>query len=169
MTFSTDGFEGTGKAFLNGVLAGTRTTRENGIRALYKSIGTFYIGDDVCCNGRELNGFIDEISVWNVALTDDDISSIYRNGQLGIGLTGAASVVTEVTDINYLPNGDVELTWSSNPAPGTEYTIWLTTDLSLPFENWADADDGVATGGETTTFVIPAASLGGVEKVFFAV
>ena len=169
MTFSTDGFEGTGKAYLNGVLVNTITSIDNGISALYKSIGTYYIGDDICCNGREFNGLIDEISVWDVALTDDDISSIYRNGQLGIGLTGAASIETEVTDIKYLANGDVELTWTSNPAPGTQYTVWLTTDLSLPFENWADADDGVPTGGETTTYTVPAAVLGGVEKVFFAV
>ena len=170
MTFSTDdGFEGTGKAYLNGVLVNTLSTSGNGIRATYKSIGKYFIGDDICCGGREFNGFIDEISVWDLALTDDDISSIYRNGQLGFGLTGASAIATEVTDIKYLANGDVELTWISNPAPGTEYTVWLTTDLSLPIESWSDADDGVATGGTTTTFTIPAAALGGIEKVFFAV
>ena len=64
---------------------------------------------------------------------------------------------------------DVELTWVSNPAPTAEYTILVTTDLSLPIGEWSDIDDGVPTGGATTTYSITAAELGGVDKIFFAV
>lgn len=33
----------------------------------------WYIGDDTCCNGREFDGTIDEVRIWNTALTETEI------------------------------------------------------------------------------------------------
>lgn len=166
MTYTTDGFAAVGKAYLNGVLV---NTIDSNIRPTYASIGKYFIGDDPCCGNREFNGLIDEISVWDVALTDSDVSSIYRNGLLGNGISASGPIQTEVTKINRLQNGDVELTWTSNPAPGTEYTIWMSTDLSLPVSNWSDVNDGVATGGAETSYRVPDAALSGIDQAFFIV
>jgi hypothetical protein len=73
--------------YINGVDVGNAGT--SGIRNDYNgglSDWTFNFGDDYCCGGRELQGQIDEVGVWSVALSASEILSIYNNGLSGIGL-----------------------------------------------------------------------------------
>ncbi len=46
--------------------------------------------------------------------------------------------------------GNVELIWNSKA--GRTYTVRVSDDLSGDFLTWIDLDDGVVSGGETTTF-----------------
>ncbi len=168
MTWSSDGFEAVGKAYLNGAYVGEYTTSLNGILAVYSSPGFFLLGAEPNPN-RAFVGLIDEVSVWEVALTDIDVSNIYRNGLIGNGLSGPSSVELAVTSVEVASSGDVTLVWNSNPAAGTTYVVKFTNDLSLPFEEWAEIDDEKATGGDTTTLLAPAANFQSGEKFFFAV
>ena len=82
ITWESDGVNKTGIAYLNGVPIGTAPGH---INATYVSPDGFYnIGDDPCCGGREFNGQIDDITVWNEALTGEDILTIYEAGLSGM-------------------------------------------------------------------------------------
>ena len=168
MTWTSDGFNAVGKAYLNGAYVGQYTTNDNGITAAYSSTGTYLLGAEPNPD-RAFAGLIDEVSVWEVALSDTELSNIYRNGLAGNGLSGPSSVDLAVTSIDVAGTGNVTLVWNSNPAAGTTYVVKYTTDLSLPFEDWAEIDDEKATDGDTTTLEILAAFFLTDDKFFFAV
>lgn len=46
-------------------------------------LSTWNIGDDPCCGGRELDAQLDELAVWNVALSASEIMTIYNDGISG--------------------------------------------------------------------------------------
>ena len=102
-----------------------------------------------------------------------EIYTVYGTSNGSGPLIGVATFDSDLTNLSIISithdGTDVELTWVSNPAPSTEYTIFVTTDLSLPIGDWSDINDGIPTGGATTTYSITAAELGGVDKIFFAV
>ncbi|MGC6426328.1 MAG: LamG-like jellyroll fold domain-containing protein [Akkermansiaceae bacterium] len=167
ITWSTDGFEAVGKAYFNGRLINTLSTADGAdIAVAYANPGTWNIGDDTCCGGRELDGLIDEVSVWNVALSDEDISNIYRNGVEGIGLTPPTSKPFIITSIERAETGDVTLTFNSRP--GATYTLRFNNTLNDDPTGWPDLNDGVASEGDSTTITVTAAELGGEPKIFFA-
>ncbi|YCM42755.1 LamG-like jellyroll fold domain-containing protein [Verrucomicrobiaceae bacterium 227] len=168
MTWDSDGFNAVGKAYLNGAYIGEYNTNDNGISATYSSTGFYLLGAEPNPN-RSFVGLIDEVSVWDVALTGSDVSNIYRNGLLGNGLSGPSSVELAITSVDVAANGNVTLVWNSKPAAGTTYLVKYTTDLSLPFEDWFEIDDSKTTEGDSTTLVVSAANLATDNKYFFAV
>ncbi|YCM44179.1 hypothetical protein V2O64_23000 [Verrucomicrobiaceae bacterium 227] len=75
-----------------------------------------------------------------------------------------------ITDVTRNPNGSITLVWNSDPGVGTEYSVFLSEDLSLPADSWSDDNDGLETGGITTSYTIPAERLpDGASKLFFRV
>ncbi len=42
------------------------------------------IGDDACCNDRNLKGFLDDLAIWNEPLSPARIQTLYTNGLAGI-------------------------------------------------------------------------------------
>ncbi|MCA9260839.1 MAG: hypothetical protein KDA61_16610 [Planctomycetales bacterium] len=118
MTWTADGsFR---DVYMNGVdvgnAAGSTANFYNGFDWSWR------IGDDDCCGDRFLDGQVDEIAVWNIALSASEIESIYNNGLLGIGLgapipppSGDAnddglvnSVDLEIIRANYGRDGNAE-------------------------------------------------------------
>ncbi len=171
ITWTTDGVTATGKGYLNGVLIGTMAT---GLNPVYASVGTYNIGDDPCCGGRELNGLIDDVSVWNVALSDEDIRAIYLNGLAGVGVPPTEPVPFRITDFVRNPDGTVTLTWNSHPfPPGTPeinkptYTVFFSNDLTTPQGGWADDSDGVPSMGDSTTYTTSTRFTGAPETWFY--
>lgn len=162
MTWSSDGSLATGRAYLNGAFVAEVTSA----LAIYDSPGFFLLGAEPNPN-RAFIGLIDEVSVFNVALSDTDISNIYRQGLAGNGLTGPTLKPFQITDIVYADNGDVTLTWNSDP--GAEYSVLFNTNLTAPVSDWPDLEDGLASGGQTTSYTILAEDLGAQPKLFFAV
>ncbi len=45
-----------------------------------EDIGPLYIGNDTCCAGRFGAGTVDEVAIFNVALSQDEIQSIMKDG-----------------------------------------------------------------------------------------
>lgn len=66
---------GNGSVWLDGALVNS----PSGLTTSYVST-TWYVGDDNCCGGRELNGQIDDIAVWDEVLSASDIAKIFADG-----------------------------------------------------------------------------------------
>jgi hypothetical protein len=77
------------------------------------------------------------------------------------------SGVPVITRIDRNPDGTVTLTWKSSPNANLGYTLLFNFDLQADLAGWPDENDGIRTGGETTTYT-PFSSFAD-EKVFFVV
>jgi hypothetical protein len=82
----------TARLYVNGNLEASGTTAAN-----YTPHSNFRIGSVSCCAGDNFGGLVDEIGVYNRALTATEISSIYSAGSSGkcrpVGLNPAANLV----------------------------------------------------------------------------
>ncbi|YCM43841.1 LamG domain-containing protein [Verrucomicrobiaceae bacterium 227] len=93
MTWATDGTTGTGVAYLDGVQV---ATAPGGIESVYSGhLSTWNIGDDPCCAGRELNAQLDDLAVWDEALSPADIAKITAGGNNGLDAPSALAAVPE--------------------------------------------------------------------------
>lgn len=86
-----DGSSQSFTSYLNGIAvnSGTTTTDANfgGPAIAGPNSGPWYIGYDDCCGGgRDFDGRIDDVAVWDNALSAAEINSIYQNGLNGIGV-----------------------------------------------------------------------------------
>lgn len=89
-------------------------------------------------------GKIDDVGLFRVALSGDDINSIMTSG-VG-GFTGAARAL-EITSLELGP-GENQVTITFSSTNGANYIIERSTDLF----NWEELNDNYPSGGETTTF-----------------
>lgn len=120
----------TRKVYLDGNLLGSDTP--NGHNAI---VGNFRIGSTN--NGEYFHGLINEVSVWNIGLTQSQIQTIMNNGLIGNeeGLVGywnfnegSGSTLTDLSGNN---NGTINgATWGSSQS-SSESTI----------SGWDDIDD----------------------------
>lgn len=162
-----DGSTGEHIQYINGVQSGLAGGFL--MRQILSTSGPWYIGYDDCCGGtRDFNGLIDDVGMWNQALSPEDIAKIYDDGLNGIGIGGSAAPLA-INNITVNADGSVDLTWNSIDRDGTTYTVLVGNDLSVPIDEWADIDDGVPTGGVSTTYNIPAVVTEGSDKLFFVV
>lgn len=126
------------------------------------------IGSNPNAITRSWNGTIDDVAIWARPLSDTEITGLFTSAQsLGEQLGLGVPALLQVTDIVRATNGNINLTWSSKES--TEYSVLYTTDLSLPIGRWSVAEDAVVSGGATTSFTVPAITLGGAAKVFFVI
>ena len=113
----------------------------------------FYIGSKVKDNGTphiQLNGIMDEVTVWDRALSDQEIQSYFSTSPVGNedGLygywnlnEGEGSVLTDLSD--YGNNGTVVgATWSGNSAPVEPPVLGCTDSYAENYSPDATADDG---------------------------
>jgi hypothetical protein len=162
-----DGSIGQHTQYINGVESGTAGGFL--MRQILSTSGPWFIGYDDCCGGtRDFNGLIDDVGMWNQALTPAEIQEIYDDGLNGIGIGGATTPLT-ITDVTVNPNGSVTLTWDSNPNENVSYSVLFSDDLVGPIIGWADENDGVPTQGSTTTYTTQAGFVTGQDRRFFAV
>lgn len=64
------------------------------------SSGSWLIGEDTCCGGREINGLLDDLAMFDVAMSDAQISTLYNNGLQGIDAAGNNTGIIEPGDVN---------------------------------------------------------------------
>lgn len=79
-----DGDAATHTQYINGVETATGASITGPIAG--PDSGPWYIGYDNCCgNTRDFDGAIDDIAVWDNALTAAEVGTLYTNGLNGIG------------------------------------------------------------------------------------
>ena len=103
---------------------------------------TVRIGASRTLANRGYTGLLDDIRIYDRALSQDDIKSVMSGG-------GGPSNVFLITEFGY-DGTKAAITWSSSP--GQSYSI----DTSENLERWIEVDDGVpASDGSTTTYEDP--------------
>ena len=108
------------------------------------------------------NGVLDEVAIWDHALTADEVMTVYTLGPLGL----QAGQRFDITEIDYsAAENEVTLTWDSRE--GETYAVKYSTDLV----DWeADLDDGVdADPGDSTTRSFGIAEIDEDGEIFFRV
>jgi len=98
-----DNVAGTQRIYVNGVQSGGTKSLPANIVIL--SNNDWRIGDDACCGNRNFNGLLDDLTVWNEALSQEDVNSIYQDGLVGIPAmpfdrTPVGPVIPETAPLN---------------------------------------------------------------------
>jgi Concanavalin A-like lectin/glucanases superfamily len=96
-------------------------------------------------HSRGLNGKIDDVRIFSFALGSFNPATdlLYPDGP-------GSTAPFEITSMSIAVNGDVTLTWNSQP--GESYSVRESTDLGT----WLEITDGVASqGAETSTTITP--------------
>jgi len=128
---------GNGKLYVNG---GEEGTWSNGTNT---SADRFSIGQEYDGSGSTASDFfdgkIDEVAVWNVALSAADVTALYNSG---IGLKASAN------SGNYDNSGDLVGYWKFNEGTGTTLTDNTSNSNNGTLTNM-DSSDWVTSGSET--------------------
>jgi hypothetical protein len=98
LTWTSDGSFASSAAYLNGQLVNSVNSNTNPDMAkIYTGhLSTWNIGDDPCCGGREIDAQIDDLAVFNTALSSTEILQIYNWGLEGKDATGLAAPLPRV-------------------------------------------------------------------------
>ncbi len=157
---ATTGNGGVTQLYVNGLLEATST----GVPTIAASDGN----NNVLCigcnpdNGREFNGFIDDIAMWDRVITADEVSSIHDNGRLGNPLSAILPAPGD-DDNDGLPNsweerygldpddnGSTDPNNGPNGDPDNDNVSNIDEFNNNTFPNNDDTDgDGLTDGVET--------------------
>jgi len=117
------------------------------------------IGGNAKAANRGWDGNIDDVALWDRAITPEEVASIWNDG-VGASiasLTGGTSTPLQIVDVAHTSTVDnilVDLTFTSKE--GGVYSVFATTDLSLPLTSWFELSDGfpAAVGESSTVFPV---------------
>lgn len=62
--------------------------------------GTWLLGNDTCCGGREFDGAFDDFAIYDSALTSGQINTIRSNGITGTDASGASTGTIAIADVD---------------------------------------------------------------------
>ncbi|MCO6047460.1 PEP-CTERM sorting domain-containing protein [Aeoliella sp. ICT_H6.2] len=62
--------------------------------------GSWLIGEDSCCNGREFEGLLDDFAIFDSALSTAQVQTLYNNGLSGINASGIATEAIVTGDVD---------------------------------------------------------------------
>ncbi len=147
-----DGNAGKHLQYINGVQTNSNAGTFAGPIAGPDSI--WHIGYDNCCgNIRDFDGLIDDVAVWNAALTPEEVEEIYQNGLNGIGVAGDGPPKLRLT---VETSGDDQLTFTWNSEAGRVYDLLSDTGLSSDPADWEvwDGNQNIEATPPENTLVI---------------
>jgi len=128
---------GNGKLYVNGGQEGTWSNGTN------SSVNKFSIGQEYDGTGSSATDFfdgkIDEVAIWNVALSAADVTALYNSGN---GLKASAD------SGNYDNSGDLIGYWKFNEGTGSTLTDNTSNSNNGTLTNM-DSSDWVTSGSET--------------------
>jgi autotransporter-associated beta strand protein len=136
-----EGNPGTASIYTNGVLAGSRPHVLPAPNAFSFNVGGGGIFDTLAANGNYFNGQVDELAVFDKALSASQVLSLYEAGRN----SGAIVLVIERT------SGGVVLTWPSGTLQSTEAFVDCLpgAECDPPATVWTDVP------GATSPFTVP--------------
>lgn len=79
----------------------------------YSAASKWWFGDDPCCGGRELKGYIDDFAMFNKALSAEEIALVYTRGENNKALSSLTDVNTGF--LSFQNNSDLGLRIFPNP------------------------------------------------------
>ncbi len=135
-----DGLLGTHVQYINGVRSAGGSGPVGNLTG-----GVWHIGHDDCCGGnRDFDGKIDDLGVWDNALSDADILAIYNNGLAGNPLDETPpGSSTDPLDVGLVIN---EVHYDAEPKTEFVESIELLNTNRTPLDlgGWVLAD-GIAS------------------------
>jgi hypothetical protein len=106
------------RLYINGLNVANRT-----VSSTINFTGTSYIGYDPAISTRKFNGKIDEVAIWNRALTNSEISLLYNSGN---GLTLPGDFPPSIT-----LNSPISTNYTTSPQNiQMNFTAWDDVNLS---------------------------------------
>lgn len=134
---------GTRRIFVNGAVAGTTTITSGGASDFNFNIGGGGIQDGT---GNFFLGQIDDVAVWDKALTDDQVASLAAGTLSPSAAVPASSLPTFPITAFTRTGNNISITWASEP--GATYRV----QSSAALQTWADVTTTAipATGTSTT-------------------
>ncbi len=96
------------------------------------------LGQDYCCNNRDFRGLVDDLAVFDVALTAAEISSIYNNGLNNIDAAGETGPVFQPGDVDL--DGDIDIA-DYDIINANMFSTGIRTDGDLTADNFVDFED----------------------------
>ncbi|MBK1835077.1 LamG domain-containing protein [Roseibacillus ishigakijimensis] len=133
VAFTWDGSTGERVVYVNGEVEDTSTVNTGKIIAA----GEWRLSDDACCGGREINGSVDDVAIWDEVLDAAAIEAIYTNGQSGVG-------VLPDSDGDGLTD-EQETSGSRNPFDASGNLVGAGSNGAPTDPNAADSDNDGAT------------------------
>lgn len=106
VAFSWNGVLGERKLYFDGALL----HNENAPTGTILNGGSWDIGNDTCCGSREFTGTLDELAVWDSALSESVVNEIYTNGLMGINASSESPPLRGDVDLD----GDVDFDETDN-------------------------------------------------------
>ena len=141
-------------AYLNGVADPTPGNSAAGSSSAFPfNIGGSGIYD---ASGNWFTGCIDEVAVWDKALTADEIMQLATCAITPLGRP-RSQVGVEITEFHRTGTGDIQISWKSRQ--DRQYDILSNADLSTPRLQWAEvagAQDIQGDASGITTAVVAA-------------
>ncbi|WP_411845547.1 lamin tail domain-containing protein [Roseibacillus persicicus] len=121
-----DNVAGTQRFYINGSPSGSAVPVD--LQTITSNVD-WRVGDDACCNGRNLDGMVDDLSVWDEPLTSAEVSTLYLNGLSGFSanevvpppVTEPLNVGLVINEVHYDPDPKtdfVEFIEILNTGPG---------------------------------------------------
>ena len=117
------------RIYVDGAERGSATNASFG--AIMNTTRPFRIGADTYSAQNDFPGAVDEVSVYNRALSSNEIAAIYAAGSAGKCRPPLPSLLTTPTR---LANGALQFTFPNSS--GTLFSVLATTNPALPFSNW---------------------------------
>jgi hypothetical protein len=134
------------KGYLNGVPGDSTSTSYTSIAS-----ANFYIGKHLTGNQFSFNGLIDEVGVWNEALTDAEIIKIFNDYTPTNLLVNKGSYTSKDNLVGYWRMGDgTGDTDDGSGSPANGDTIGTVKNLANP-----GTHDGTGSGGATYSSTTP--------------
>ncbi len=140
------------RLYVNGVLVAS-TVRSDAILYDTTSLGDLFIGQDGN-NNNFYNGWLDDMRLYNRALTGDEVSSLYRGGQRVL------SVATHTLAGAMVANGDLVLDGATLDVSASNYGVtvggsWLNNGGSFTPRSGTVTLNGTRTGKSILSGWIP--------------
>ncbi len=133
---------GNREIWIDGVLAASA----GGAADLLPFDGIITVGAEGPNKANSFNGRIDDFAIFSDALAPEQIAELAA-GTAPIDLVESPTPFA-ITSITHNPlTGETALQWNSRP--NEIYAVWTSGDLIL----WEEIDDGVASQGETTSYI----------------
>ena len=119
--------------FYVGLTNGTLVITTNTYTHIFQAFDSYeYVGTDPF-GGRNINGQIDDVCVWNRSLSTAEIAQILTNGINGQSFAGAR-LAPNTNTFTWLGNSDAfwtnSLNWATNGTPGAANTVYFNDAAS---------------------------------------